>query len=192
MISIILAVFFYLGAEAGQSFPWSSKWQTNKFKQRLPEILLAIMFTGFANLVYQNIGLSTLWQVILFPVSLIISYAGIESATWKFIQWDSKHPSFDKGRTSTTKRFVDWLAWKVGKWEQGEEGYSWTACTVKGTIICLPFALILAPVGGLFFAFGYEIGSHAKKYLHGFNLHIISEGMSFALVGAFGLFIISL
>lgn len=187
---IVIAVFFYLGAEAGQSWFWSPKWQTNSFKRAIPEIILAIMFAGIANVTYEALGFSEGWQAILTLIAGVISYAGIQTSRWLFIQWDTKHKDFNTGREATIKPFVDWLAWKVGKWEEGEEGYSWTAATVVGTIICLPFALILAPVGGLFFAMGYEIGSHFKGRVTKFNPHIISEGMSFALLGAFALFFI--
>lgn len=191
MLSLIIISFlFYLGVEAGQSWSWSYRWQTNSFKRAIPEILLAIIFAGIASLTYEVWGFSEGWQDILTLIAGIISYAGIQTTRWLFIQWDTKHKDFDTERGATIKPFVDWLAWKIGLWEKGEEGYSWTAAVVVGSIICFPFALILSPLGGLFFACGYEIGSHFKGRVTKFNPQIISEGMSFALLGAFSLFFI--
>lgn len=192
MLSLFfLVVFFYLGAEAGASWSWSPKWQTNSFKRAIPEILLAVILTVLSSTVHLSLGLNPWWLFLTVPLSTVTSYAGIQTTRWLFIQWDTKHKDFNTGREATIKPFVDWLARKLGV-EQGTESYSWISATIVGTIISLPFAFILAPISGLLFAFGYEIGSHAKKYLKGFNQHIISEGMSFALVGAFALLVIGI
>lgn len=173
---LLIFISFILGAEAGASFSWSAKWQTNSWKQRLPEMIDAAMLGFMAMQGYGSLGLTLdfHYDLALFAVVGLISYAGIQSATWLFLQWEG-HNNPETERGGTTKPVVDrvasWLGWKLG-----DEGYSWVAATIKGTIITLP----LGGLGGIFFAFGYEIGSHAHgrtdKWV---NPHIIAEGMSF-------------
>lgn len=196
IVFIFLCLFFFLGAEAGASWSWSSRWQTNKFKKKLPEIALAALLAGISHIVYQAFSLNGWWLHGLTLAAFFVHLAGIESATWSFLKWEKHVPNLI--RSFTLKRVVDWLAWRIGwilqrnHWTIGDEGYSWVAATVKGTIICLPFSGPFAPIGGLFFAFGYEVGSHFKDRITKFNPHIISEGMSLAFVGAFAMFVLSM
>lgn len=203
---LFLVLKFIIGAEAGGSFPWSSKWQSKTIfghtLQQLPEAVDALILAHLALTAYALLGLD-LTQVYtlglshyhiglslgawLYPVVFFIIYAGIQSATWMILQWTGhKNPGTD--RDATLKPIVDKISRKFG-WSLGDEGYSWVAATAKGSIICLPVGLILAPIGGLLFALGYEAGSHAqkKKYRNyiPFNPHIISEGLSFAGIGLF-------
>jgi hypothetical protein len=182
IITILLVLFFYLGVEAGASWPWSDKWQTNKFKKKLPELALAGLIAGLSLVMW---GVDGAYGLAILIASFVVALAGIEAATWSFIQWTTKHKDATTGRTFSLQPIVDWLAFRIGGWRLGDEGYSWTAATVKGTIICLPVATVFAPIGGLLFAFGYEIGSHFKGRVTKFNPHIVSEGMSFMLLGAF-------
>ena len=203
MIRVIalLIVKFFLGAESGASFSWSSKWQDKKaWFSEVPEAVdalilafLAVSAWGFLfdlsalhAIGYGNYHLGLSFGLLLFPVFALISYVGIQSATWMFLRWDDGGENPNTKRTSTTKPLVDLVASRFG-WGLGDEGYSWVAATIKGTIITLP----LCGLGGLFFAFGYEIGSWFKrkgrsKYLPGFiSAHGVSEGMSLALVGLY-------
>lgn len=174
----LLVLLGWLGAEAGASFPWSAKWQ--KFKglnlTQAPEIALALIFTYIS-----NTGIESFYDLSWLEtlnIALII-YAGIQSATWMFLKWDDGDKNPNTKRGSTTKPLVDWIAEQFG-WKLGDEGYSWTAATVKGTIITLP----MGGLGGIFFALGYEVGSHAKGRVP-FNSHIIPEALSFLFVGAY-------
>lgn len=178
---------FYLGVESGGSFPWSNKWQSKTvmgFKlQQLPELLISVIL-GFITIQgYDLAGMEIAagwWVAIFFALSAII-YAGIQSATWLFLQWEGhKDPQTKRG--AKTKAIVDWLAKRWG-WKLGDEGYSWVAASVKGAIITLP----MGGLGGILFALGYEIGSHAHKVDKWFNPAIISEGMSFVGVGVYAL-----
>lgn len=176
-IIIILSVLFYLGVENGASWPWSGKWQEKKgWYSSIPEVLTALILGGLASTAY---GLDGLWQAGAFILATLISYAGIQSATWSFLQWGKDNQTHTPGRKFTLMPIVDRIASKWG-WSLGDEGYSWVSATVKGTIITLP----AGGLGGIFFAFGYEIGSHASKYLK-INPSIVSEGMSFLLVGLY-------
>lgn len=176
VIITVLLILFYLGVECGASWPWSDKWQQG-WKRRIPEITTALVLAGIANTAY---GVEGWLSPLVFIISTIIIFAGVESATWKFIRWNKGvHPDHSDGRSSTTKPIVDKIAEKLG-YGFGSEGYSWIAATVKGTIITLP----AGGLGGLLFALGYEIGSHAPKFVK-FNDKIISEGMSFLLVGVY-------
>lgn len=186
MVRIVLLILmkFILGAEAGASFSWSAKWQNKSWKQQIPEASDAIMMGFMAMEGYRSLGFNPAfyWQALVFIVSTSIIYAGIQSATWLFLQWEG-HNNHDTDRGSSTKPVVDWLAHKFG-WKLGDEGYSWVAATVKGTIITLP----MGGIGGIFFALGYEIGSHAEGRVNKwFNPHIISEGLSFVGVGIYAL-----
>jgi len=202
---ILSIIKFILGAEAGASFSWSAKWQDKKpWYSEIPEALDALILAFMATTtIWMNLfpldrvltigydayhlGLSI--GVLVFIASSAIAYAGIQSATWMFLRWYS-HSDPNTTRESSTKPVVDWVAEKFG-WKLGDEGYAWTASTVKGSVICFPAALILAPIGGLMFAFGYEIGSWFKrkgrdKYLPKWmKPHAVAEGMSFVNVGIF-------
>lgn len=175
VIFLILIILFYLGVECGASWPWSDKWQSG-WKRRVPEVLTSFILAGIANTAY---GIDTIWGLPVFLLTFAIIFAGVESATWMFLQWGKDEQTHTQGRKSTLKPLVDVVAEQFD-WKLGDEGYSWTASTIKGTIITLP----AGGLGGLFFAFGYEIGSHASKYLK-ISPAIIYEGMSFLLVGAY-------
>lgn len=204
---ILVIIKFILGAESGASFSWSSKWQDKKpWFSELPEaidaLLLAYMATSLIwmsifpldhvlTIGYDAYHLGVSVGVLAFAASFFVAYAGIQAATWMFLKWDQgAHDGFAQGRGATVKPLVDIIADKLG-FIEGTEGYSWTAATVKGSIICFPAGLIFAPIGGFFFAAGYEIGSWFKrkgraKYLPRFlTPHAISEGMSFVGVGLF-------
>lgn len=197
---LFMTINFILGAESGASFSWSAKWQNKTFLghklQQVPEILDAIMLAHLAvsgwshfmdmeaiksiGLSYYHVGMSV--GSLMYAMFVAVIYAGIQSATWLFLQWEG-HKDPKTKRKSTLKPVVDFIAGKMG-FSLGDEGYSWVAATVKGTIITLP----MGGLGGIFFALGYEIGSHAKgrvdKYL---NPHIISEGLSFMGVGIYAI-----
>ncbi len=204
MIRLILFLIlkFVLGAESGASLPWSSKWQNKKpWLSELPEaldalILACIAVRGFAYMFdltdlysfgyypyYAALSLGA-WLYIPF---FAICYAGIQSATWTFLRWET-HDDPNTERSSTLKPIVDkvseWFGWSIG-----QEGYSWTAAAVKGTIITLP----LGGLGGIAFACGYEIGSWFKrkgrdKYLPPWlTPHAVAEGMSFVGVGLYSM-----
>lgn len=177
-IIILLSIFFYLGVSCGASWPWSSGWQVG-FKRRVPEIISALIMGGMASSGYHSLGLEGWWLLSCFMFSSVIAFAGIEAATWSFLQWGKENQTHTPGREFTLMPLVDLIAKQWG-WKLGDEGYSWTAATVKGTIITLP----AGGLGGLFFAAGYEVGSHANKYLK-INSSIISEGLSFAFVGVY-------
>jgi len=175
----LLLVMFFLGAESGASFPWSSRWQNwgRISLRQLPEILTAIIISCASVYCYGILGLDiygSSWGLTAFILSWLVSYAGIQSATWSFLKWETG-PNRYPDRDFTQKPIVDWLASKIGGWEIGEEGYSWISAFVKGTVITLP----LGGFGGILFALGYEIGSHAKGRLK--NPHMYSEGLSFLL-----------
>ena len=176
--SLFLIFKFILGVESGASFPWSQKWQKG-FLRHVPEIVTAAILTVIA-----MHGWGYIFDVSIFVVLpfFLIIYAGIQSATWMFLRWES-HDDPNTKRSSTTKPLVDLIANKFG-WKLGDEGYAWTAAAVKGTIITLP----MGGLGGLLFALGYEIGSHAKGRVDKwFNPHIVPEGLSFVGVGLYAI-----
>lgn len=181
---LFLALKFILGAESGASFPWSKKWQANTFLghklNQLPELIDALLLGLVAMHGYRLAGLDVAfhWEALIYIVVTAISYAGIQSATWLFLQWEG-HTDPDTGRDSSTKPLVDLIAARFG-WKLGDEGYSWVAAAIKGAIITLP----MGGIGGILFALGYEAGSHAKGRVdRWFNTHIVSEGLSFVGVG---------
>lgn len=189
MIRILLFLLakFILGAESGASFPWSAKWQNKGWKHQVPEIIDALLMATITMQGYNHLGFNPafVWQLLVFVVAAVIIFAGIQSATWLFLQWEG-HKNPEIIRDATTKPVVDkvanWLGWKLG-----DEGYSWVAATVKGTIITLP----MGGLGGILFALGYEIGSHAEGRVNKWiNPHIIAEGMSFVGIGVYALLFI--
>lgn len=183
MIRLIffIALKFILGAESGASLPWSKKWQSKTIAghalSQLPEIVDSVLMGLIVMQGYDALGLDVAfhWEGLIFLAATAIMYAGVQSATWMFLQWEG-HSDPDTDRDASTKPIVDKIAERFG-WKLGDEGYSWVAATVKGGIMTLP----MGGLGGIFFALGYEIGSHAygrvDKWI---NPHIISEGLSFA------------
>jgi hypothetical protein len=194
MIRILFIIFkFILGAESGASFPWSAKWQKNTIAghtlQQLPELIDAFLLALIAMQGYRLLGLDLPfhWEAFVYLVVTAIIYAGVQSATWMFLQWEG-HDNPNIERSSTTKPVVDFVAKKLG-WKLGDEGYSWVAATIKGTLITLP----LGGLGGILFALGYEIGSHAHGRVDRFfNAHIIAEGMSFVGIACYALIFIEI
>lgn len=189
MIRIIFLILkFILGAESGASFPWSAKWQKKTVLghalNQLPELIDAILLAVVAMQGYRHLGLDVAfhWEALIFIAVTAIIYAGVQSGTWLFLQWEGhSNPAITRG--STTKPVVDRVASWFG-WKLGDEGYSWVAATIKGAIITLP----MGGLGGILFALGYEIGSHARGRVDKwFNPHIIAEGMSFVGIGLYAL-----
>lgn len=186
--ALFILLMFWLGGESGASFPWSKKWQQGFGVDlgNLPEAMASVLLGFIAIHGYQQLGLNADFYAetaIFFAVTAII-YAGIQSATWMFLKW-TKDPAPNTERGATTKPLVDWIAERFG-WKLGDEGYSWVAATVKGTIITLP----MGGLGGILFALGYEIGSHtrtAKMRAWFGDTHWIAEGLSFAGIGAYAL-----
>lgn len=203
-IILFLILKFFLGGESGASFSWSAKWQDKKpWFSEVPEALDALILAYIAtSMVWANVinlqdvltvGLHPYYVgvssgILVYIASAVVAYAGIQSATWTFLQWEQHEPNRD--RSSTTKPLVDKVA-GLFEWTIGQEGYSWVSASVKGSIICFPAALLFAPIGGVMFASGYEIGSWFKrkgrdKYLPKWlKAHAISEGMSFVMVALF-------
>ena len=144
----------YWSAEAGQSLPWSSKWQVNKFLQKLPELILAATVTTCG-----VIGIG--WPLWSIPVLFGVAFAGIEAATWAMLIW-VKHKPRNPYRESTIRPAVDWVAGKLG-YTVGDEGYSWTWASLKGFVMTLP----VIGTGAITFPLGNELGSHAKGRLPG-------------------------
>lgn len=192
MLQIIFLVLkFLLGGESGASFSWSSKWQSKTVfghtLRQLPESVDALLMTIIAMHGYRILGLDLEfhWEALIAALVFAVTYAGVQSATWLFLQWEGFDDP-DTDRKSTTKPLVDRISDRFG-WKLGDEGYSWVAATVKGTIITLP----MGGLGGILFAIGYEIGSHAKGRVDKwFNPHIIAEGMSFVGVAVYALIFI--
>lgn len=146
----------YWSSEAGQSLPWSSKWQTNSFLQKLPELVLAatVSTVGIVAL-----PLGYVW--VQWLLGFAVAWAGIEAATWAMLQW-VKHKPRNPYRESTIRPAVDWLAGNLG-WTVGDEGYSWTWAAVKGAVMTAPIGF----TGIILFPLGNELGSHAKGRLPG-------------------------
>lgn len=199
--ALFILLMFWLGGESGASFPWSHKWQQafSFSLGKLPEFLASVILAHISLIGYSALGIDLekiltfgfshyhfglSLGVCLFFLVFGIIYAGIQSATWMFLKW-TKDPAPNTERGATTKPLVDWIAERFG-WKLGDEGYSWVAATVKGTIITLP----MGGLGGILFALCYEIGSHtrtAKMRAWFGDTHWIAEGLSFAGIGAYAL-----
>lgn len=154
---------------AGNGF--GSKWGLSW----LPELVFAVPFGIAAGWACNEMGGAFLYSLLITAAGTGISYAGMQSATWMFLRWES-HEDPNRDRSSTMKPFIDWLAGRFG-YELGDEGYSWIAAGVKGFIIGLPVGAVLNTA---LWPAGYEIGSHAKGRVERFRLdpHAVSEFMA--------------
>lgn len=184
-----LILMFWLGGESGASFPWSQKWQKGFGFDlaQVPEIVTA-MLLGFVSMQgYQKLGLDVDFYVEtgIFIFVTVIIYGGIQAANWLFLKWKDSNPNNE--RTAKIKPVVDRIAALFG-WKLGDEGYSWVAAAIKGTIITLP----MGGLGGILFAMGYEIGSHSYRINKWINPHIIAEGMSFVGIAVYALMFLTI
>lgn len=159
-------------AGSGFGSKWGVSWA--------PEALFTLPFGVALGWALQALGLEYWICIISALLGWLVSYGGMQAATWSFLKWetaDNRYP----GRSFTLKPVVDFIAARFG-FSLGNEGYSWIAAGLKGFIIGLP-------VGGIFTAIlwplGYELGSHAKGRVekYGLDPHIFSEFFSGALGG---------
>lgn len=171
-----IAIMGILGRLSGNGFgqKWGVSW--------LPELLMCIPYG--AALGYVLWGVNP-WLALLGVLGVAVSYAGMQSATWHFLRWET-HTDPNTERKASIKPTVDWIAARFG-YRLGDEGYAWIAAMVKGFIIGLPVGGFITAIG---WAVGYEIGSHAKGRVEKIILdsHAVSEFMSSAL-GAIGILV---
>lgn len=152
---MILSIIFIiamgvLGRLSGNGFgqKWGVSW--------LPEALHSLPYGVALGMIADALGAGFLASMALASIGAVISYAGMQSATWMFLRWES-HDDPNTERSSTLKPIVDWLASRWG-YKIGDEGYAWVAAGVKGFIITLP----IGGVGAITWPLGYEVGSHLK------------------------------
>jgi len=178
IVAIFLILMGILGRLSGNGFgqKWGVSW--------LPEALMCVPY-GVA--LGSALGYA-LWPdkpylgILLAFAGFAVSYAGMQSATWHFLRWET-HTDPNTERTATIKPLVDFIAARFG-YSLGQEGYAWIAAMVKGFIIGLPVGGFITAIG---WAVGYEIGSHAHGRVK-FDPHAVSEFMSSAL-GAIGILV---
>lgn len=178
---IYVALFLWFGfwsAEAGQSLPWSAKWQKGALKI-VPELVIGLSIAiigvwGWGEL----FNLSALWSIGLFFAFWLVSYLGKQSATWAYLVWEGyPDPSYD--RDSTTKPFNDWLAYELG-YKLGDEGYSWVWAFTKGLVTTLP----VMALGAIFQPLCRELASHARGRLKGepnTYMEFVGDGLAYTL-----------
>lgn len=163
-----------LARMAGNGFgkQWGMSW--------LPELLFAVPFGLAAGWACDALGGEFMYSLLITAIGTGISYAGMQSATWMFLRWES-HDDPNTERTSTLKPIIDKIAGVWG-YKLGDEGYAWIAAGVKGFIIGFPVGAI---INAILWPVAYEIGSHAKGRVERFGIdpHAISELMSGAVGG---------
>ncbi|MCG8345105.1 MAG: hypothetical protein MI685_08110, partial [Chlorobiales bacterium] len=129
---------------------WNLSW--------LPELFHSMPYAfalGWAiNQLYDDFWITNISMLI----GLMVSYAGMQSATWMFLKWET-HDDANFDRTSTLKPVIDKLASIFGC-KLGDEKYAWIACGVKGFITTLPVGGVF---GAILFPLGDEIGTHIEK-----------------------------
>lgn len=166
---IFIITMGFVARMAGNGFgkQWGLSW--------LPEVLYTAPFAMASGWGSDMAGLSFHWALVVMFFSWMVSYAGMQSATWMFLRWQS-HDDPNTERGATIKPLVDWLAGRFG-YKLGDEGYAWIAAGVKGFIIGLPVGGVLNAV---LWPLGYEIGSHAKGRVEklGIDPHSVSEFLS--------------
>ena len=156
--------FLYMGlmarlAGSGFGQKWDKSW--------VPEVLFVLPFGLMSGWAFDALGAPFMVAQSATALGMVISYGGMQSGTWMFLQWEG-HEDPETGRTSTLKPIVDWIANKRGT-KLGSEEYSWIAASLKGFIIGGPLLAVFWPIG-------YEVGSHAKGRTNRyFDPHIVSE-----------------
>lgn len=170
---IFILLMGVLGRLSGNGFgaKWGISW--------LPEVLYCLPFGAALSWAVYQYSHDLIATPIAAIIGLAISYAGMQSATWMFLDWTGQNAP-NMNRSSTLKPIIDFIAGRFG-YVLGDEGYAWVAAGIKGFIIGLPVGGVLNMI---LWPFGYEIGSHAKGRVekYGIDPHAVSEFTS----GAFG------
>jgi len=146
----------------------------------LPELIFSIPFGVAAGTVANLLGCDLTVSLFITAISAAISYGGMQSATWMFLDWEGERAP-NLNRKSTLKPIIDYIAKLMG-YKLGDEGYAWVAAGVKGFIITLPVGGV---IGTILWPLGYELGSHARGRVERFGLdpHMFSEFFSGCLGG---------
>ena len=161
--------------------PELDNWQDlTSWTHRLPEFVIAATIGTVGTWgIYVLFGLSFWWTSLIWFLFSVISFGGVESATWAYLQWTSKDWP-DKGRKSTLKPFNDWLAGLFG-YKLYDEGYSWIWAFTKGFITTIP----LFGIGGITLPLCRELASHAKSvglpWEKNFWMEFLGDGLAYTL-----------
>jgi hypothetical protein len=185
----LLCWYGFWSAQAGRSISavhedlaaWQDK---TSWGSEVPELVIALTFGIVAATLWNTIfDLAWYYVLAIFVVSTVISYAGKQSATWAYLNWeghtkdvngDGVHNE-DDARKSSTWEWNRWLASRLG-YEFGSEGFSWVWAFTKGLITTLP----VGGLGCIFQPIGREIASHAKGRLP-FESNFWMEGVGDAI-----------
>lgn len=157
---------------AGSGF--GQRWKASQ----APELFYALPIAAANAYAWHAFGFEWYVVVTAFVVSTAIAYAGVQSATWYFLRWES-HSDPNTARTSTLKPIVDFIAARFG-WQLGDEGYAWLAAGLKGFIIGLPIGGI--PLAVLF-PLGHEIGTHAAGRITDIETNTVRDLVTGAMTG---------
>ena len=185
----LLCWYGFWSAQAGRSISSISEdlasWQDKtSWGSEVPEFVIALTFASVAALGWNELfDLDWYYVLLIFTVSTIVSYAGKQSATWAYLNWEghTKDKNNDgviddrDGRDSTLRDWNSWLAARLG-YKLGDEGYSWVWAFTKGFITTLP----VGGLGCIFQPIGREIASHAKGRLP-FESNFWMEGVGDAI-----------
>jgi len=190
---IILFLWFaFWSSQAGRSMRSLSEkldnWQDKKpWYSEVPEAIIALTIGTISVWGWDKVfDIPVLWGFVLFAISTIIAYAGKQSATWAYLNWEghTKDSNGDgvidnkDGRKSTTRGINDWIAARLG-YKLGDEGYSWVWAFTKGFMTTLP----LVPTGAIFQPLGREVASHAKGRLpfdSNFWMESVGDGFGYS------------
>lgn len=183
----LLIWFAYWSAEAGASLPWSKMWQDKtSWASEVPEFVIALSIGSIGIWGFEKLfGFPILWGIAGWLLFLVIAYAGKQSGTWAYLNWEghTKDSNGDgviddkDGRQSTMREFNDMLA-GLFSYKLGDEGYSWIWAFTKGFITTLP----LFSLGAIFQPLWREAMSHAKGRLPGDpNMYMeLGDGLAYA------------
>jgi hypothetical protein len=181
--------FGFWSSQAGRSIssvsPELDDWQDLKsWGSEVPEAIIALTFATIATVGWNALfDLQWYYLIAIFLGSTVISYAGKQSATWAYLNWeghtkdsngDGVHNE-DDARKSSTWVWNRWLASRLG-YEFGSEGFSWVWAFTKGLITTFP----VMAFGAIFQPIGREIASHAKGRLP-FESNFWMEGVGDAI-----------
>lgn len=172
--ALIILWFGFWSAGAGGSIPWLKKLldEGADWLSESPEFIIALSIANVAVYGWDTPAGWVTWLV--FALSAVVAYAGKQSGTWAYLNWEGFNKDVNKdgvvdekdGRDSTLRRINDWIS-NMFKYKLGDEGYSWVWAGVKGFIQTLP----VGGTGALFLPLGHEVGSHAKGRLNNWNMY---------------------
>lgn len=204
-ILLFIVLFMWLAfwsAQAGRSIRSvlvdGDEWQDNRdWYSLIPEVTIGLTIGGIGTWGFYSLsyaydwGFLSIWlSPLLFLLLSSISYAGKQSATVHYLNWEGYSENVTEGRETTLRPWNDFVAKLFGV-RFLSEGYSWIWAFTKGFITTLP----VAALGCIFQPLGREMASHIPKFTpwgsKNFWMEFFGDGFGYSMAATLYILIIN-